>query len=311
MYLKVISLVLFIATFVLAVDFDYFQQQVNSADIIREINADPESTWTAGANPIFKDMTLADVKKQLLGARAINLIPGNNAAPRGRYTPQDLPASFDARVKWPTCIHPIRDQAQCGSCWAFAASEVLSDRFCIASTGSVNVVLSPQYLVSCDSSDYGCDGGYLANSWQFIQNTGIPTDQCYKYTSGGGDSGDCKSTCDDGSALKLYKAATVVTPSTPEDMQNEIFNNGPVEVAFSVYRDFMTYTSGVYQHKTGGLLGGHAVKAIGWGVSNGTPYWIIANSWSTTWGMQGTFWIKRGSNECGIESNVITGTPAL
>jgi len=94
-------------------------------------------------------------------------------------------------------------------------------------------------------------------------------------------------------------------------MQNEIYNNGPIEVAFSVYRDFMTYKTGVYQHKTGGLLGGHAVKAIGWGVSNGTPYWIIANSWGSSWGQNGIFWIKRGSNECGIESNVITGTPAL
>jgi cathepsin B len=74
--------------------------------------------------------------------------------------------------------------------------------------------------------------------------------------SGGGDSGSCNTTCDDGSAIVTYKVDKVVTPSTPEDMQNEIFNNGPIEVAFSVYRDFMSYTSGVYIHKTGGLLGG-------------------------------------------------------
>jgi cathepsin B len=308
--IKVLALFLALIAVCFA-EVDYFAQPAIQADMIREINADPESTWKAGINPIFKDMTLADVKKKLLGARAINMIPGNFPAPRGKYAPTDLPASFDARQKWPQCIHAIRNQAQCGSCWAFAASEVLSDRFCIASSGSVNLVLSPQYLVSCDSSDYGCDGGYLANSWQFLQNTGIPTDACYSYTSGGGDSGDCKDTCDDGSAIKTYKASKVVTPSSVEDMQNELYNNGPIEVAFSVYRDFLSYTSGVYQHKTGGLLGGHAVKAIGWGVSNGTPYWIIANSWGASWGMQGFFWIKRGSNECGIESNVITGTPAL
>jgi len=308
--LKVITLALFVAL-ACAADFDYFAQPAIHTDMIQEINADPTSTWTAGVNAVFKDMTLADVKKQLLGARAINMIQGNLPAPRGKYTPMDLPDSFDSRTKWPTCIHPIRNQAQCGSCWAFAASEVLSDRFCIASQGKTNVVLSPQYLVSCDSSDYGCDGGYLSNSWQFLQQTGIPTDQCYSYTSGGGDSGDCKTTCDDGSAIKTYKAASVQTPSTPADMQNELFNNGPIEVAFSVYRDFLSYTSGVYQHKTGGLMGAHAVKAIGWGVSNGTPYWIIANSWGASWGQQGVFWIKRGSNECGIESNVITGTPAL
>jgi cathepsin B len=295
-----------------AVEVDYFSQPVNHIGFINEINADPTSTWKAGINPVFEGLTLKDVKKKLLGARAINMLPGNYPAPlKTTYPKTQLPDSFDARQKWPQCIHPIRNQAQCGSCWAFAASEVLSDRFCIASSGSVNLVLSPQYLVSCDTSDYGCDGGYLANSWQFLQQTGIPTDSCYSYTSGGGDSGDCKDTCDDGSAIKTYKAATVSTPGTPEQMQNELFNNGPIEVAFSVYRDFLTYTSGVYTHKTGGLLGGHAVKAIGWGVSSGTPYWIIANSWGGSWGMSGIFWIKRGSNECGIESNVITGTPAL
>ena len=55
----------------------------------------------------------------------------------------DIPESFDAREEWPDCIHPIRNQGHCGSCWAFAGSEVLSDRFCIASYGKINVVLSP------------------------------------------------------------------------------------------------------------------------------------------------------------------------
>jgi len=304
--------IVLLAVVAVATAADYLAQPVHNTDLVSEINNDPTSTWVAGHNAVFEGLTLLDVKKRLLGARAINLIPGNHPAPVKSYNNKvALPDNFDSRTKWPNCIHPIRNQAQCGSCWAFAASEVLSDRFCIASSGSVNLVLSPQYLVSCDSSDYGCDGGYLANSWQFLQNTGIPTDTCYPYTSGGGDSGQCQSTCRDGSAIKTYKAASVSTPSTPADMQNEIFNNGPIEVAFSVYRDFLSYTSGVYQHKTGGLLGGHAVKAIGWGVSNGTPYWIIANSWGASWGQSGVFWIKRGSNECGIESNVITGTPAL
>jgi len=307
--IKVIACVLCVAVLAVA-EADYFAQEAIHEGLIAEINADPTSTWTAGVNTIFKGMTLADVKKTLLGARAINLIPGNYPAPKGKYELQDLPAAFDARTKWAGCIYPIRNQQQCGSCWAFAASEVLSDRFCIAGRKDVGV-LSPQYLVSCDDSDYGCDGGYLANSWQFLQNTGIPKDSCYAYTSGGGDSGQCKTTCDDGSAIVTFKTAKVVTPATPMDIQTEIFNNGPVEVAFSVYRDFLSYTSGVYSHKTGGLLGGHAVKAIGWGVSNGTPYWIISNSWGTSWGNQGFFWIKRGNNECGIESNVIAGSPAL
>lgn len=83
--------------------------------------------------------------------------------------------------------------------------------------------------------------------------------------------------------------------------------NGPVECAFTVYEDFLTYKSGVYVHKTGAALGGHAVKMLGWGVDNNTPYWLIANSWNSDWGNKGYFEILRGSNECGIESEIVAG----
>jgi len=84
-----------------------------------------------------------------------------------------------------------------------------------------------------------------------------------------------------------------------------------VEVAFEVYEDFLTYGGGVYQHKAGKLGGGHAVKMIGWGVEDGTPFWIVANSWNTDWGEDGFFRILRGSDECGIESGVVGGIPRL
>jgi len=87
----------------------------------------------------------------------------------------------------------------------------------------------------------------------------------------------------------------------------DVYKNGPVTAAFDVYEDFLTYTSGVYQHKTGEYLGGHAVKILGWGVDSGTPYWIIANSWNADWGNKGFFWMLRGKDECGIEDGVVAG----
>jgi cathepsin B len=89
----------------------------------------------------------------------------------------------------------------------------------------------------------------------------------------------------------------------------EIFSNGPVETAFTVYEDFLTYKSGVYRHVSGGALGGHAVKIMGWGVLNGVKYWKVANSWNPSWGDQGYFLIIKGVNECGIESQINAGTP--
>lgn len=87
--------------------------------------------------------------------------------------------------------------------------------------------------------------------------------------------------------------------------------NGPVEGTMSVYEDFHHYKRGIYQHVIGKLLGQHAVKIIGWGAENHTPYWIIANSFNRNWGEDGFFRIKRGNNECGIEDNITAGLPKL
>jgi len=91
----------------------------------------------------------------------------------------------------------------------------------------------------------------------------------------------------------------------------ELFQNGPFELTLMIYEDFPNYKSGVYQHVTGKNLGPHSVKMLGWGVDNGTPYWLIANSFNPDWGDKGTFKILRGSNECGVESDAVAGLPKL
>lgn len=70
-------------------------------------------------------------------------------------------------------------------------------------------------------------------------------------------------------------------------IRQEIFTHGPVQAGFSVYADFMHYKSGVYQHVTGQMEGGHAVTIIGWGTEDSTPYWLVKNQWNTTWGDNG------------------------
>jgi len=276
-------------------------------EMINEINS-ANGGWTAGRNTRFEGMTI-DEARQLLGgipyaspSHKIGRIPVAN----------DIPATFDARKQWPSCIHSIRDQGQCGSCWAFGAVESLEDRFCIITSGSINVQLSEQSMVSCDKSDYGCQGGYLQNAWTFLEKTGATTEACQKYVSGTGQEPACKKTCDDGSKPKYYMVVkgTSKTIASEEEMQTEIMTNGPIEASFSVYQDFFSYKSGVYRHKSGGLAGGHAIKVMGWGVdSTGGNYWICANSWGTSWGQTGIFWILRGSDECGIEDNAVFGTP--
>ena len=185
----------------------------------------------------------------------------------------------------------------------------LSDRFCIASNKSVNKVLSPETLVECDKTDMGCQGGWLGNAWKFMESNGITTDSCEPYTSGTGKVGSCPSKCSDGSSMKLYKckSGSVVEATSPSQIKAEIYQNGPMETGFTVYQYFMNYKSGVYHHVSGGMLGGHAVKMLGWGTENGVNYWLCANSWGPSWGENGFFKIKQG--DCGIDQAVYACTP--
>jgi cathepsin B len=186
------------------------------------------------------------------------------------------------------------------------ASEVLSDRYCIKGN---KVQLSPQYMVNCDYNNYACLGGYLSKTWYYLENYGIPTEQCVKYISGAGYFDECSAICDDGSTPTFYKAKYAKNFTTVSAIQLEVMNNGPIEAGMTVYNDFLAYKSGIYKHITGSLAGGHAVKIVGWGEQNGINYWICANSWGTTWGENGFFRIAFG--ECGIDLQGIVGVPAI
>lgn len=100
-----------------------------------------------------------------------------------------------------------------------------------------------------------------------------------------------------------HKSLSSYSLSSVTNIQKDLMTNGPLSMAFTVYADFPTYKSGVYHHVTGQQLGGHAVKLIGWGTSDkGEDYWIINNSWGNSWGENGSFRIRRGVDECNVES---------
>jgi cathepsin B len=109
--------------------------------------------------------------------------------------------------------------------------------------------------------------------------------------------------------VKLYKSGFPSAHTNPSSIQKEILQNGPLEGAFTVYQDFMAYKSGVYVHTSGSMLGGHAIKIIGWGNDAATNqnYWICANSWGTGWGEEGFFKIAFG--QCGIDSGAYAANP--
>jgi len=308
-------------------------------DIINEINS-AQTTWEATSSSKFMTWSEKSIRR-LMGVRPEYFDQHKLMTPIEHEVPNDLPATFDARDQWPNCptIKEVRDQGSCGSCWAFGAVEAMSDRICIVSKGAQNFHISAEDLVSCcESCGFGCDGGFPQAAWSYYKTTGLVTGgnydtkqgcepysipACEHHTTGPlppcGDekpTPDCTKKCIDGYSVpyakdKHFGSSVYSVRSDQTQIETEIFKNGPVEAAFTVYADFLTYKSGVYKHTTGSVLGGHAVKILGWGVEDSTPYWLVANSWNADWGDKGFFKILRGKNECGIEDGIVAGAPKL
>jgi cathepsin B len=263
----------------------------------------------------FQNLTIGDVKALYANSEIVN--PDAYNVPRVSYKDSDLaaniPVNWSAWNVWPNCEHAILNQGDCGSCWAFGSAEAITDRFCIASNASTNIIFSPQYLVSCnDGDEMGCNGGVPLFAWWFMEYNGIVPLSCLAYTSGeNGTTGSCPATCNDGSPYQFYKAQALSTKtySDPQSIQVDMLQNGPITTSFLVYQDFMSYSGGIYKHTTGDYVGGHCVKIVGWGNENNTNYWYIANSWGADWGLDGYFKIEW--NDCGINDLAVAGIPAL
>lgn len=272
-----------------------------SDELVNFVNKQ-NTTWKAGHN--FYNVDLSYVKK-LCGA----ILGGPKLPQRDAFAADVvLPESFDAREQWPNCptIKEIRDQGSCGSCWAFGAVEAISDRICIHSNGRVNVEVSAEDMLTCCGGECGdgCNGGFPSGAWNFWTKKGLVSGGLYNshvgcrpYSippcehhvngsrppcTGEGDTPKCSKTCEPGYSPsykedKHFGCSSYSVANNEKEIMAEIYKNGPVEGAFSVYSDFLLYKSGVYQHVSGEIMGGHAIRILGWGVENGTP-----TGWSAT-----------------------------
>jgi len=251
-------------------------------------------TYRKGLNQ-FADMLSYEFRQQMNGFRGQKTV--NSTKPFGRIADAKLPTTVDWRQKG--IVTPVKNQAQCGSCWAFSTTGSLEGQHALK-TGNL-VSLSEQNLVDCSGSEgnMGCEGGLMDQGFEYIkENGGIDTEQSYPYTA---EDGTCQYN-------KKNSGATcsgfVDIPSGDEKaLQQAVATVGPVSVAIDAsQQSFQLYAGGIYSEpECSSSALDHGVLAVGYGTEDGQDYWLVKNSWDTTWGDKGYIKMARNqNNQCGI-----------
>jgi len=234
-------------------------------------------------------------------------------------------SSVDLRDRFPTCFpddgnEVVRNQAQCGSCWAFASASTAMNELCVSGMGddamasaSDRFEVAVSQIMACNDQQRGCNGGHApAASTALLQ--GISKERDAPYACGQGDpqnhfeqaSTSCSSppwgaNCDASTAYSPWHFGGASAVNGEADMMNFISAGHTLYCTLDVKDDFMHLSGDSIYTGGGSMRGGHALACVGYGTSSGTKYWILQNSWGPSWANNGYGKIQRGNNLCGIE----------
>jgi C1A family cysteine protease len=267
--------------------------------------------WEAGLNPITE---LSNEAKMLLcgfvpGPGEASLVEREQVARSMRQTqaPEGLPSEFDWRnFNGHNYISAVKNQGSCGSCVAFATAATVESAARIyknlpvdSSDGSTFEDLSEAHLFYCYAASKGrnCGNGWWgSDALEFCKTQGVVPQSLYPYTAGDQGcsvSGDWEN--------KVTQLSSYHEITSGDEIKAWLSSKGPLSTGFKVYEDFFHYAGGVYRHVSGNEVGGHAVACVGYSDSQGA--WLCKNSWDSSWGMGGYFWI--GYGECGIDASML------
>ena len=296
---------------------DSTRKYVVNDEFVDKINS-VQSLWRAARYPQMSGQTLGDLQRRAGARLASPRPPTSPVSEEIQLAARQLPDSFDWRDRdGVNFVSPVRNQAQCGSCYAFASMAMMEARLRIITNNTLQVVLSPQDVVGCSEYSQGCEGGFpYLIAGKYAQDFGAVEESCFPYL--GVDSA-CNETkgCLRYYGTDYYYIGGYYGACNEPQMRLELVNNGPIAVGFEVLNDFMHYKGGIYQHT--GLtdkfnpweITNHAVLVVGYGTEKGVPFWIVKNSWGEDWGEQGYFRILRGVDEVAIESMALATTPLV
>jgi cathepsin L len=233
-------------------------------------------------------------------SKANDILKGEQFALRVQATERSACSATSHSFDWRQhgAETPVEDQQSCGSCWAFASAAAFESNYRLNSTNSQIIDVSEQQILDCDRK-WSCAGGWWA--FDYIKDdSGLTSADKYKYVA------QQQTSCQ--SHANLYKEDTYGfvrdngTTPTADEIKDALCNHGPIIVAVKATDAFQAYVDGVFNEHDPQCTGdgsciNHAIVIVGWDDSKNA--WIIKNSWSGSWGMQGYMYIAYGSNDIG------------
>jgi C1A family cysteine protease len=264
--------------------FRVFQENLNKAAILQQKNPLARFGVTK-----FSDLTEEEHTRMFRMSSPPKY--ETRAAVKTNFTaPTVDPTNYDwSKTQYVT---PVKDQGQCGSCWAFSATETIESYFALAGKRQA-VSLSEEQIVDCDTTCYGCGGGWPYLAYEYVKGQGgLDSDASYPYTAGGGDSGSCQFS----SSNVVAQVTGYDTISGEDGIYKQASSMGPVSVCVDA-STWSAYQGGVLT--SCGSSVDHCVQLVGYtNYGKSGAYWIVRNSWGADWGENGFIWIATGQDLC-------------
>jgi C1A family cysteine protease len=242
----------------------------------------------------FADMTQQEFKQKMTGFVAKEPLNINTEKREALEVHQMSAINWVAAGK----TTPVKNQEQCGSCWAFSATETVESANLIA--GRSVPALGPQEIVDCDRNDDGCNGGDPREALDWVKSQGgQDTEACYPYTAQNG-------ACQSSRCSPALNVNNVYAVAGSEPSIYSALRSAPLSICCDA-EPWQYYTGGILTAAQCGLSIDHAIQLVGYSPNSG-GYWIVRNSWGADWGENGYIYLQYGQNTCGITSRVTGAT---
>jgi len=262
-------------------------------DLIQQLN----ENGADGAS--FALNKFADLTPQEFSAYYLGYVPSTQEMEELQLSDEAVPDTFDWISK--DKVTPVKNQEQCGSCWAFSATENIESVWMIAKdlTPSNFKPLAPQQIVDCDKRDGGCNGGNPPTAYEYIiEAGGQDTEASYPYHA-------VNQACQFKPADVEAKITSYKTISNEDDMKTATATVAPLSICVDA-SSWQFYSSGVMTPSQCGTSLDHCVQIVGYDTAANPPYWNVRNSWGTDWGLSGFIRLEYGHNTCGLTEETTT-----